>query len=228
MLPPARPRGRKKPQSNPRMMLTKLRGIKPAALAAPAAIAACALAGCGFHLEGAGTLPRSMAKTYIDASDHNSEFYTSLRDALRLRGAEVVTAPKEAGAVLSIVTDDTGQRVLSVTAQNVPREYEVFYQVGFGLSTGGQTLIEPQSLVATRVYAWNETEVLGKSEEEAILRQALAEDLARRVMRRIEARGTATQAPGSSAPGPSAGGAGPPTAAPGGQSVQPGVPPPAP
>ncbi len=222
---PVRLCGRNDGQSNSRMMLTKLRGIKPAALVALAALGGIGLAGCGFHLEGAGTLPKPMARTFIDTSDHNSDFYTSLRDALRLRGAEIVAAPTEADAVLSIVTDDAGQRVLSVTAQNVPREYEVYYRVGFGLAAGGHTLIEPQALVATRVYAWNETEVLGKSEEEAILRQALAEDLARRVMRRIEARGTTGQLPAASSPGPSARGAGPPSAAPAGQ---PGVPPPAP
>jgi len=89
--------------------------------------------------------------------------------------------------VLRILEDATDQRVMSVTARNVPREYEIFYTVTFELEAGSQQLIEPQSLVATRVYAWSETEVLGKAAEERLLRQALADDLARRVLRRIEA-----------------------------------------
>jgi LPS-assembly lipoprotein len=136
-----------------------------------------------------------MAKAYLDATDRNSEFFTSLRDALRLRGTEVLPSRDGADAVLSILTDDTGQRVLSVTAQNVPLEYEVFYAVRFELAAGEQTLIEPESIVATRVYAWNENEVLGKSKEEEILQRALAEDLARRVVRRIEAGGSGAGAP---------------------------------
>jgi LPS-assembly lipoprotein len=208
------------------MMLTKPSGIKRAALSAigsaaasafraieslvpsalaGAALAACsaALAGCGFHLEGAESLPRAMARTYIEAPDRNSEFFTSLRDALRLRGSEIVTSREAADAVLSILADDTGQRVLSVTARNVPREYEVFYSVSFALDAGERKLIEPESLVATRVYAWNESEVLGKSAEERILRQSLAQDLARRVVGRIAASGSGAAAPSSSTRPPS-------------------------
>lgn len=90
-------------------------------------------------------------------------------------------------SVLRILEDVSDQRVMSVTARNVPREYEIYYSVTFVLDVGDERLIEPQSLVATRVYAWNETEVLGKDAEERVLRQAMADDLARRVIRRIEA-----------------------------------------
>jgi LPS-assembly lipoprotein len=153
------------------------------------ALAACALAvtGCGFHLEGADALPAAMNRTYIDTADPGSEFFVSLREALRLRGADVVSARDEALSVLRIIEDSTDQRVMSVTARNVPREYEIYYAVTFALEAGAEQLIEPQSMVATRVYAWNENEVLGKEAEARILRQALADDLARRVLRSIEA-----------------------------------------
>lgn len=146
-----------------------------------------ALSGCGFHLEGVDALPESMARTYLETDDPGSEFFASLREALRLRGTEVVSSREEALSVLTIIEDNTDERVMSVTARNVPREYELYYAVTFALEAGSQRLIEPQSIVATRVYAWNETEVLGKTAEERILRRSLADDLARRVLRRIEA-----------------------------------------
>lgn len=155
--------------------------------AAVGALLAASLAGCGFHLEGADALPDEMARTYLDTREPGSEFFASLREALRLRGAEVVESPEEASSVLTIIEDTSDQRVMSVTARNVPREYEIFYAVTFALEAGAEQLVEPQSMVATRVYAWNETEVLGKAAEERILRRALADDLARRVLRRIEA-----------------------------------------
>ena len=46
--------------------------------------------------------------------------------------------------------------------------------------------LEAQALDLTRSYTFNETQVLGKRSEEGILRKALAEDLARRVMKRID------------------------------------------
>jgi LPS-assembly lipoprotein len=92
--------------------------------------------------------------------------------------------------VLDITSDETGQRVLSVSARNIPREYEVYYAVTFSLRVGSENLITDESLVVTRAYTYDETQVLAKAAEEEILRRALAEDLARRVMQRIQALGT--------------------------------------
>lgn len=150
-------------------------------------LAAC---GCGFHLQGAGTLPPAMARTYVDTDRPHSEFLESLTDVLRQRGAEVLTAPADDAAVLDIISDETGQRVLSVSARNIPREYEVYYAVTFSLRVGAESLITNESLVVTRSYTYDETEVLAKAAEEQILRDALAADLARRVMQRIQSLGT--------------------------------------
>jgi len=153
-----------------------------------AALCAALVSGCGFALQGAEPLPGAMARTYLETDEPRSEFYVSLREALRRRGAEIVERPEEATSILRILEDTTDERVMSVTARNVPREYEIYYAVTFALEAGGVELIQPESIVATRVYAWNENELLGKTAEERILRQALAEDLAQRVLRRIEAR----------------------------------------
>jgi LPS-assembly lipoprotein len=153
-------------------------------------LAAVLLAGCGFHLQGAGTLPASMMRTYVDTERPHSEFLVNLTDVLKQRGAEVLAAPAEGAAVLDITSDETGQRVLSVSARNIPREYEVYYAVTFSLRVGAENLITNESLVVTRAYTYDETQVLAKAAEEQILRRALAEDLARRVMQRIQALGT--------------------------------------
>jgi LPS-assembly lipoprotein len=155
---------------------------------------AFAAAGCGFHLQGAGTLPPAMARTFVDTDRPHSEFLVSLTDVLRQRGAEVLAAPADGAAVLDITSDETGQRVLSVSARNIPREYEVFYAVTFSLRVGTESLISNESLVVTRSYTYDETEVLAKSSEEQILRDALAADLARRVMQRIQSLGSAANA----------------------------------
>lgn len=157
--------------------------------------AAAVLGGCGFHLQGAGALPPALAKTYLDSASPHSDFSMTLTDTLRLRGSEIVDSPQQAEAVLDIVSDSTGQRVLSVSARNIPREFEVFYAVTFSLEVNGEKIIDNESLVATRSYTYDETQVLAKAAEEEILRRALAEDLARRVVRRIEAIGSTANPP---------------------------------
>jgi LPS-assembly lipoprotein len=147
---------------------------------------AAVLGGCGFTLEGTGTLPGAMSRTFLESADRNSPFVSALRDALRLRGSEVVETASLADAVLTVSADDTGQRVLSVTARNIPREYEIYYAVTVSVRSGATALMEPETIVVTRAYTYDETQVLGKSAEERLLREALANDLARQVLRRIE------------------------------------------
>ncbi len=175
-----------------------------AAAAAALALLACT-AGCGFHLEGAGTLPPALAKTYLRSAAPHSEFLAELTDALRQRGSDVVHSRDQAQAVLNVTADSTGRRVLSVSARNIPREYEIYYSITFSLEIGGEKLIDAESLYVTRNYTYDETQVLAKAAEEDVLRHALAEDLARRVLRRIEALGPSPASPSSPPAGAAAG-----------------------
>ena len=150
----------------------------------PVALAGAA-AGCGFQLQGVGVLPDVVATTYVEAPRRFTEFHARLTDALTAQGVELTESRDDAGAVLRILEDASGQRVLSVSARNTPQEYEVFYAVAITLEAGGAALIDNEFLVATRSYSYDPTQVLGMSAEEQVLREALAEDLARRVLRRI-------------------------------------------
>lgn len=130
-------------------------------------------------------MPESMSKTHIAAEDRHSIFYEELRATLQANGVELVSNPMDAGAVMYIHVDDTGQRVLSVSARNVPREYEVHYTVQFSVETTERVIMEPQVLTLTRDYTYDETQVLGKAREEEILRRAIADDLVRLILRRL-------------------------------------------
>ena len=84
-----------------------------------------------------------------------------------------------------IIKDDVVRRTLSVSAQNKPNEYEVTYNVRFSVTSGDKELLAPQDISATRSYSFDETRLLAKEHEEAILRQAMAHDLADRVIRQL-------------------------------------------
>jgi len=163
------------------------KGIKRIALATLPSLTAA----CGFQLAGSGSLPAGMSATYLDSAAPRSEFSSSLTEAFRSRGLEFVDSRSEARATLVISEDSTGQRPISFSTRNIPREYEVFYSITFALEVGGQALIEPEYLIARRNYTYDETKVLGKELEETELRRALADDLARQVVRLIEAAAAA-------------------------------------
>ncbi len=141
--------------------------------------------GCGFHLQSAVTTPAEMDRTYVEAVDEHSLFYRGLRRNLIAAGVEIVDSSADATATLSILLDETGQRVLSVSARNVPTEYEVYYTIQYALVSAERNLLETQQLTITRDYTYDETLVLGKAQEEELLRDAVVDDLVRIVMKQI-------------------------------------------
>ena len=152
------------------------------------AILAQSLAACGFQMQGAFAVPEKMERTYIDTPDKFSPFYRSFHIELRAAGVDVVDSREEATAIFTIYFDETGQRVLSVSARNVPTEYEVFYTIQYGLMGGDVTLLQVQDITVTRDYTYDATLVLGKAKEEEVIRDAIVQDLVRIVLKQISAQ----------------------------------------
>jgi len=147
------------------------------------------LASCGFQLRTATVLPTEMERTYIATNSRYSLFYRTLREKLRDNGVNLVDNPVDATAVFNILDDSTGQRVLSVSARNIPREYEVYYHVRYELQSEDRTLLESREQILTRDYTYDVNAVLGKAREEELLREAIAEDLVRVVLIQLSSAG---------------------------------------
>ncbi len=133
------------------------------------------------------TTPAEMQRTYIATDDRHSLFYRELRIELQEAGVNIVDSPADATATLSITFDETDQRVLSVSARNVPTEYEVYYTIRYNIDNGSNRLLEPQTLTVTKDYTYDELLVLGKAHEEELLRDACVDDLVRIVLKQISA-----------------------------------------
>jgi len=143
------------------------------------------LAGCGFHLEGHTPLPSQFKVAYVDAHDRQSDFVQGLRSALLVNGVILTEDTTAATATVHVLDDKHTQRVLSVSPNNLPREYELTYTVRFSVTTGDKELLAAQEVSATREYSFDVSELLAKENEEAILQEALAHDLVDVVMRRL-------------------------------------------
>lgn len=143
------------------------------------------LSGCGFHLEGRTPLPAVLKAAYVQAQDPRSDFVQSLRKAMLISGAHPTDDKPSATAIVSILKDEVTRRVLSVSAANRPTEYEVTYTVQFSVEAGDKTLLANQEISSTRSYSFDERLLLAKEHEEAVLREAMAKDLADIVMRRL-------------------------------------------
>lgn len=143
------------------------------------------LAGCGFHLRGQAPLPAAAAAPYIETSDRFSPLYAALDQRLRDAGAVPAAGASTASVVIRLHQDHTGRELLSVTADNTPGEYEVFYAAEFSVTQGATELIPRNQVRLTRDYGYDESAVLAKQHEEVSLRVALAGEIADLILRRL-------------------------------------------
>jgi len=152
-------------------------------------VAALALiaGGCGFHLQGRQPLPVAFEYTFVDTRDEQTDFVQQLRKALIASGSKVIRTAGSSGAIIKVHEDELTERILSVSARNIPTEYELTYRVEFSVTADGKTLIEREEISATRDISFDETQLLAKEREQEILREALARDLVALVMRRLAA-----------------------------------------
>lgn len=145
------------------------------------------VAGCGFQFRGTPEFPPQMAVIHIQAADRYTPFYRELVTVLRRSDVTLTDDPAQARTVIKVLTDDTGRRLLTVTARNVPAEYEVYYRVRFSVDVDGVETVPLEQIALTRDFAFDENRVLGKAGEEEVIRQAIASDLVGLVTRRLTA-----------------------------------------
>lgn len=145
------------------------------------------LAGCGFHLQGVARLPPAFSVTALASDDRYTDLHQSLADSLKVAGSRVVGRGEPAGAELEILSEDSGQRVLSVSATNSPTEYEVYYTVRYRVRIDGREVLAPQSLTLNKDYSFDEAAILAKEQEQQQIHAALARELAALIMRRLTA-----------------------------------------
>ena len=93
-----------------------------------------------------------------------------LRKALLASGVKVIRTQSSAGATISVHEDELTERILSVSARNIPAEYELTYRVKFSVASDGKKLIEDEEVTATRDISFDEAQLLAKEREQEILR----------------------------------------------------------
>jgi LPS-assembly lipoprotein len=157
-----------------------------AVVAAVAAVAAVeALSGCGFRLAGSDSLPGILARPYLSVKDPYTDFAREFEHQLKAAGALVQDVRARSTATIGVTRDAVEQRTLSVSARNIPTEYELTYTVTFGVQGPDKELLAPQTISLSQDYSFEEDELLAKEHEADILRRQMARDLVAIAMRRL-------------------------------------------
>ncbi len=150
-----------------------------------AAVAGAVLCACGFRLVGSEPLPPSMAHPYVSLKDPYTDFSREFEHQLKGAGAVLQPAREGATATIDVTRDQVAQRTLSVSAANIPTEYELTYTVTFSVQKAGVELLPAQTISLSKDYSFNQDLALAKQHEADILRQQMARDLVGIAMHRL-------------------------------------------
>ena len=152
-------------------------------------LASASLVACGFQLRGSYDIPPAIVPVAIDAPT-GSGVARALSDTLRYGGMRVVAGDRPAASRIEILDERSERRVLAVDSRGKVDEYELRYSVRWRLvdaGDGGRELIAPAELVARRDYTHDPTAVLGKQDEASALVESMRDDIAQRILFRLQA-----------------------------------------
>jgi len=148
------------------------------------ALAAAALAGCGFKLRGQQDFPFETISV-PQATPLGVELQRNIASASER--TKLVPSPTEAEAVLSVLTEQQEKVILSLNTQGRVREFQLRYRVVFRVaSLKGADFIAPTPIVLTRDITFND-QILAKETEEAQLYREMRSDMVQQIMRRLAA-----------------------------------------
>lgn len=143
------------------------------------------IAGCGFHL-----------RTWeLDGNIETAKITSNLRNpvadplgrALKSAGVDVVGSG-EADVTIQLVSDRSSRRAVSVTDQARAAEYQTTLTVVYAVHDAkGQTLASARSVQASRIYTVDRDNIVGSSEEQALLQREMVDDLVQQIIRGVNA-----------------------------------------
>lgn len=147
---------------------------------------ALVLSACGFQLRGVYSLPFNTL--YIALPESNELRAIIKRNIEASTQSRVVAEAKEAQATLSILSDLPTKNILSLNSAGKVREFQLVRTFTFRVSDAtGHEFVPPSIIRITRDITFNDTAVLSKDTEEALLWRDIQNDLVQQLLRRLAA-----------------------------------------
>ena len=150
---------------------------------------------CGFGLRGIGGPSGSqlVGRLFVEGE---ASLITPLRNALTAQQVQFAAFRKEADTLVVINNEVRNRREASVDASGRVSEYELLHSIDLltvrsteGVKAGELEREDydqrPQTVSVIRDYTYDETLVLGKDDEERILREEMSDELVRHLVLRI-------------------------------------------
>ncbi|MCC6202576.1 MAG: hypothetical protein IT494_06180 [Gammaproteobacteria bacterium] len=146
------------------------------------------LIGCGgWHLRGSQVKALGIERVRLSAAGAPM-VEARLRELLGFGDVAIVSGTTPADVTIAISDEAFATRVLSIDPQTGKvREVEIGMQLSYELlDAGGQVAVPRQTQQWVREYVYDESSVLGTTEQEGLLRRNLVEDAAALILLRLQ------------------------------------------
>jgi LPS-assembly lipoprotein len=156
--------------------------------ATAALLIAASMAACGFQLRGSnGSYTMPFQSIYLGFAD-TSPLGVELKRNLRAGSVVIADKADQAEAQFVVLGETRGKSILSLNSLGRVREYLLTYTLTFAVrDPKGVELLPATEITLRRNMAFDETQVLAKESEEALLYRDMQADLVQQIMRRLAA-----------------------------------------
>lgn len=144
------------------------------------------VSGCGFHLR-SYDVGSNIASAHV-AADPRNPLETPLKLALRQAGVAEADNPADAAVVVTLLDSRRQRRNVTVSSQARVAEYETVLAVRYQVTDAqGNELVPAQWVERERVFRVNPENIVGNSEEQALLEREMQNDLVQQILRTLNA-----------------------------------------
>ncbi len=146
---------------------------------------ALGLAACGFTFRGSYELPY---QGIFVAAPSTSTVASLVRRELANTSSKSVPTAKTADAELNISSERRDRQILSLSGAGRVREYELRFLVRYQFTeSNGRVLIPTSEILLTRILAYDDSLIIAKQQEEALLYTDMEKDAVGQILRRMVA-----------------------------------------
>ena len=143
------------------------------------------LSACGFHLRGEFNVP--FASVYV-ATTGASQVANVLKRELGNSPTKLMPSAKDAEAQLNISAEKRERIILSLSGAGRVREYQLKVNVRYQLvDSKGAVAIPTSEIQLQRIMTYDDSQVIAKQQEEALLYKDMEQDAASQILRRMSA-----------------------------------------
>ena len=144
-----------------------------------------ALSSCGFQLRGQYALPFS---SVFVSTPGASVVASALKRELANIPTKLMPSAKDADAQLNILEDRRERQILSLSGAGRVREYELKLRVSYQLMDAtGRVFIPTSEIQLSRILSYDDSRIIAKQQEEALLYQDMERDAVGQILRRMTA-----------------------------------------